>query len=151
MLHLIAALVGAVLTRAPAPLATARAVVSTTSASRDSGVVLPPVPALPSITPQTEPLPSGGIAGVTGPFVGISREAAIGMALLRNTDLAVAQSNRRIARYRVVAAEGVYDLQFQLRPDYQFSKQPAISIFNTGPGGVPAQTINTGATGGVSA
>lgn len=151
MLHLAAALIGAVFMRAPAPLPTARPAVATAAAAGFSGAVLPPVPAFPSVAPQTAPLPSGNIAGVTGPFVGISREAAIGMALLRNTDLAVAQSNRRIARYRVVAAEGVYDLQFQFLPDYEFSKQPAISIFNTGPGGVPAQTISAGASGGVSA
>ena len=151
MLHLGAALLGAVFMAAPVPLSTARPAVVASPAPGVSGVVLPPVPALPSIAPQTPSLPNGNIAGVTGAFVGISRDAAIGMALLRNTDLAVAQSNRRIARYRVVAAEGVYDLQFQLLPDYEFSKLPAISIFQTGPGGVPAQTISAGATGGVSA
>ncbi|MDQ2908122.1 MAG: TolC family protein, partial [Candidatus Eremiobacteraeota bacterium] len=133
----------------PTPIATPY--IMTSPAPHTAGLVLPPVPVLPSVPPQKPSLPNGNIAGTAGPFVGISRGAAIGMALLRNTDLAVAQSGRRIARYQVIAAEGVYDLQFQFMPQYQFSKIPAISVFQSGPAGVPGQTITAGANAAVSA
>ncbi len=135
----------------PTPLPTASAAPLARRAGNGAGLVLPPVPVLPSVPPQVPPLPSGDIAGAQAAFVGISREAAISMALARNTDLAVSQSSRRIARYTVVAAEGAYDLQFELVPQYEFSDQPAVSVFQSGPNGAPGQSISAGATAGVSA
>ncbi len=91
-------------------------------------------------------MPPGGIAGVDGPFVGLSLDTAIGMALARNTDLAVSQSNRRIADYQIVAAEGAYDLRFQLQPSYTFSKSPSTSSFQAGPNGTQIQGSTFGAS-----
>ena len=68
------------------------------------------------------------------------------MALARNTDLSVSQSNRRIAGYQIIAAEGAYDLQFVLTPSYSLAKTPAISSFQSGPNGSPPQQITLGSS-----
>ncbi len=80
------------------------------------GLPPPPVPAVlppvPNIAPGIQrrrraPCPNGDLVGVQQqPFVGLSLQDAIAMALQRNTDLALAQSNRRIANYQIVAAAG---------------------------------------------
>src|SRR5271165_2406241 len=68
------------------------------------GLVLPLVPAVaPTFLERTQQLPSGELVGTNGPFVGISLQDAVAMALARNTDLAVSQSNVRIARFAIVA------------------------------------------------
>ncbi len=134
---------------APIPTATP-ALLATPAAQGNTQLVLPPVPVLPSPPPGGGALPAGTIAGNAEPFVGLSLPDAVGMALSRNTDLAVSQSNRRIAGYQIVAAQGVYDLQFQLQPEYSYQKQPSISSFQSGPNGGPAQIITEGATAGFS-
>ncbi len=99
-------------------------------------VVLPPVPQVAPgyAAPPNAPLPNGDLVGVTQqPFVGIKLEDALAMALQRNTDLAVAESNTRIANFQVVAAQGAYDVQFQLVPQYSRSTTPALSPFQGGP------------------
>ena len=56
--------------------------------------------------PANGPLATGDLVGVNAePFVGIALDDAIGMALGRNTDLAIAQSNQRIANYQIIAAK----------------------------------------------
>jgi outer membrane protein TolC len=116
----------------------------------NSGLVLPPAPAVGPLVGTPKSLPSGDIAGTTGPLVGITIEDAIGMALHRNTNLAVSQSNRRIAAYEIVAAKGAYDVKFQLQPQYQFSQQAAVSTFQAGPDGAPVQQVTAGANAGFS-
>ncbi len=114
-----------------------------------SGLVLPAVPAIgPTFAPANSALPSGDIAGTDGPFVGLSLDNAVAMALSRNTDLAVSQANRRIAAFQIVAARGAYDVNFQLQPRYIYEKDPAVSSFNAGPNGTPVQQITEGAQGG---
>jgi outer membrane protein len=113
-------------------------------------LVLPAVPSLPLVSPGAVPSPSGGIAGTDEPFVGLSLQDAIGMALAHNTDLAVSQSNRRVAAYNIVAAAGAYDLQLQIQPSYTFQETPPLSAFNTGPDGVPNQVVTAGASVGVT-
>jgi outer membrane protein TolC len=110
--------------------------------------VLPPVPNIaPGFSAPAAAVPNGDLVGVQQqPFVGLALQDAIAMALQRNTDLAVAQSNRRIANYQIVAAEGAYDVRFQLVPSYQHSVSPAISSFQTGPGGGPITQDTTGVT-----
>jgi HAE1 family hydrophobic/amphiphilic exporter-1 len=118
----------------------------------------PPVPAvLPAVPniapgyapPANPPLPSGDLVGVAQqPFVGVKLDDAIAMALSRNTDLAVAESNNRIANYEIVAAKGAYDVQFQLIPQYQHQVQPAESLFSTGPNSGPITQISQGASAG---
>lgn len=110
----------------------------------------PPVlPAVPEVAPgyaapANAPLPSGDLVGVNQPFVGIALQDAITMALQRNTDLAIAESNHRIANYQIVAAQGAYDVQFQVVPQYSYSVEPATSLLQAGPGGGPITQISSG-------
>jgi outer membrane protein TolC len=111
-------------------------------------VVLPPVPNIaPGFTAPISALPNGDLVGVQQqPFVGLALQDAIAMALQRNTDLAVAQSNRRIANYQIVAAQGAYDVRFQLVPAYSHSVTPAVSSFQSGPNGGPVTQDTAGVT-----
>jgi outer membrane protein TolC len=116
--------------------------------------VLPPVPNVaPGYSaPANGPLPTGDLVGVNAePFVGIALDDAIGMALGRNTDLAIAQSNQRIANYQIIAAKGAYDVKFQLAPQYEHSSAAAVSSFQAGPGGGPVVQDTVGATAGFNA
>jgi HAE1 family hydrophobic/amphiphilic exporter-1 len=115
--------------------------------------VLPPVPNVAPgyVAPANAALPSGALVGVNAePFVGITIDDAIAMALGRNTDLAIAQSNQRIANYQIIAANGAYDVKFQLSPEYQRSTTAAVSSFQAGPGGGPVVQDTAGVTGGFS-
>jgi outer membrane protein TolC len=120
-----------------------------------SGQPAPPVPAVlppvPNIVPgfsAPDVVPNGDLVGVQQqPFVGLALRDAIAMALGRNTDLSLAQSNRRIATYQIVAAEGAYDLRFQLVPAFSHSISPAVSEFQTGPNGGPITQDTAGITG----
>ena len=132
----------------PAPIPTASPSVIATP--QDTGsLVLPAVPAIePTFRASDVPLPPGGVAGVDEPFVGLSVDDAVNMALLRNTDLAIAQSNRRIAGFQVVAVQGAYDVRFQVQPSYQVGVSPPTSPFNTGPAGGPITQVTAGAMAG---
>src|SRR5579862_574641 len=136
----IVALVGIVLATLP---------VQPTSAQSDAGLprraVLPTeipsaqMPSPPSVAagyhaPDAEPS-DPGIVGVTrNPFVGISLQDAIGMALVKNNNLAVSASNVRIARYRVVQAKANFDVHLQVEPSSSFYVQPPENLFFAGPG-----------------
>jgi outer membrane protein len=137
----------------PVPIATATDEPSpSASDSRPSppaSLVQPPVPALqPAYDSSAAGEPSGDIAGVDQPFVGISLDDAISMALFRNTDLAISQSNRRIAGYEIVAAKGVYDVKFMLQPSYAVAVESATSTLQAGPGNGPITQITAGAQAG---
>jgi len=99
----------------------------------------PPLPAVPSVAPgyrapQVEPS-NPGIVGVTqSPFVGIALQDAVGMALLRNPNLAVSASNARIARYRIVQAKANFDVTLHVEPSSSFSQTPPENLFFAGPG-----------------
>lgn len=106
-----------------------------------TNVPSPILPIVPTVAPGYHaPMvaPTGAnIAGVAQqPFVGISLEDAIGMALLKNSNLAVSSSNARIAGYQVVETKGAFDVQLQVQPKSSFSVQPPFSIFDAGPGEV---------------
>lgn len=119
--------------------------VSAQSSPLPSGAPIPtnvPSPILP-IVPTVAPgygapnvAPSGAnIAGVAQqPFVGISLQDAIGMALAKNPNLAVSASNSRIAGYQVVETKGAFDVQLQVQPKSSYSVTPPFSIFQAGPG-----------------
>src|SRR5690348_5152424 len=79
---------------------------------------LPPVPKVaPGLNPPPAQVPSGSLVGITQqPFVGITLDNALGMALTGNPDVIVAQANQRIAQYRIVAAQGAYDIHFSVEP-----------------------------------
>jgi outer membrane protein TolC len=84
--------------------------------------------------PEAEPS-SPGIVGVTQkPFVGISLQDAVGMALVKNPELAISASNVRIARYRIVQAKGNVDAQLHVEPSSSFSVTPPENLFFAGPG-----------------
>lgn len=115
--------------------------------------VLPPVPTVaPGYAPPTNaPLPTGDLVGVQQqPFVGIGLDDAMTMALARNADLAVSESDRRIAYFQVVAAKGAYDVQFQVEPQYSYSLSAALSPFQGGPNGGPVTQISQGAAAAFS-
>ncbi len=78
---------------------------------------------------------SAAIVGVTQqPFVGISLQDAVAMALLQNPNLAISASNARIARYRIAEAKSAFDTQLQLEPSSSFSVTPPENLFFAGPG-----------------
>jgi len=114
--------------------------------------ILPPVPDVaPGYAAPQSGTPAGEIVGVAQqPFVGITLDDAIAMALLKNTDLALAQSNRRIANYQIVAAEGAYDVRFQVQPSYSHSVSPPQSPFQAGPGVGPITQDVAGVTTSLS-
>jgi HAE1 family hydrophobic/amphiphilic exporter-1 len=113
--------------------------------------VLPPVPPIPGYSAPVDAVPNGDLVGVQNqPFVGLALQDAIGMSLQRNTDLAVAQSNRRITTYRIVAAKGAYDVNFQVIPSYEHMVEPVSSPFNTTADGGPVTQDELGVTTGVS-
>lgn len=114
--------------------------------------VAPPVPAVaPGYNAPPGALPPAGIAGISEtPYVGISLDDAVTMALLRNPDLAVSQANRRIAADQIIAAEGAYDVRFQLVPSYSHSVAPPTSLFAAGPNFGAFTTDTAGVNGGFS-
>jgi HAE1 family hydrophobic/amphiphilic exporter-1 len=98
--------------------------------------------------PEAEPS-SPGIIGVTqNPFVGISLQDAVGMALLKNPELAISASNVRVARYRIVQAKANFDVQLHVEPSSNFSVTPPENLFFAGPGiggnGYTCQPIGIG-------
>lgn len=111
----------------------------------------PRLPIVPSVAPgyrAPQVVPSAAqIVGVAQqPFVAISLQDAIAMALVRNPSLAVSASNVRIARYNIVANKGAYDVQLQLKPSSSFSVQPPQNFLEAGPGPVGRYTPAPGVT-----
>ncbi len=102
----------------------------------------PVVPVTPTVAPgytaPSNPPKSADIIGVTQqPFVGISLNDAVGMALLKNADLAVSASNTRIANYQIRAAKGAYDVKFLLEPSIKNDRTAPENAFFAGPGFTP--------------
>lgn len=137
------------------PQGTARPQSDVQTIAQPAPPAIPILPAVPDIAPgyvapQTG-TPAGEIVGVAQqPFVGITLDDAIAMALMKNTDLALAQSNRRIANYQIVAAEGAYDIRFHVQPAYSHSVSPPQSPFQAGPGVGPITQDVAGATTSLS-
>jgi outer membrane protein TolC len=110
-----------------------------------TGMPSPQFPIVPSVAPgyrapQVAPS-AAAIVGVTQqPFVGITLQDAIAMALLKNPNLAVSASNVRVARYTIVQVKGAYDVQLQLKPSSSFSVQAPQNAFEAGPGTVGRYT-----------
>jgi outer membrane protein TolC len=108
--------------------------------------VLPAVPSFPSLSAPLNVVPNAELVGVAQPFVGLRLQDAVVMALQRNTDLAISQSNRQIANYQIIAAKGAYDVNFQLVPSYSHVVTPVLSPFNTTVTGGPVTTDTAGVT-----
>lgn len=98
------------------------------------------------------PSVSSEIVGITGqPFVGIRLHDAIAMALRKNTDLAIAGENMKIARYAVVAAKGNFDLRFQVAPSVTHLTEAPTNAFFAGPNFSPIVQNQQKLGGAVSA
>jgi outer membrane protein TolC len=133
----------------PLPLASPGIIATPNSTA---GLILPAVPAVaPTFLERKPQEPSGELVGTSGPFVGLSLDDAVAMALARNTDLAVSQSNVRIARFQIVAAQGAYDLRFAIAPSFGFQQTPSISVFEAGPDGNPLQNVQLGNSAALTA
>jgi len=132
------------------PIPTAKPLVSTLPVNTQ-GLTLPAAPDVGSdlAVPQETSAPSGDIVGVNQtPFVGISLQDAVAMALAKNSDLIIAQANRRIQQYRVVEAQGADDIRLQIQPTYSYQQQPVTNAFFAGPDGLPVQQSELSTTGG---
>ena len=125
------------------------ALIATAPFAASAKPTLPPAAAIPTPvpTPVTPPVPTvapgykapdipptnADIVGVTQqPFVGISLENAIGMALLKNPNLSVAASNTRVATYQVQQAKGANDVHFFVEPSVKHDTNPALNAFFSG-------------------
>jgi outer membrane protein TolC len=117
------------------------------------GLTLPAVPtALPSapVPAASATEPAGNIVGVAEPFVELSLENALAMALAKNTDITTTREDHRIAGYRVTAAKGAYDLRFTVSPTYSYNEQAVMNPFFAGPNGLPVQQSTFGTSAGLS-
>jgi HAE1 family hydrophobic/amphiphilic exporter-1 len=115
----------------------------------------PQLPAVPAVAPgyaapNASPPPPNLVGITQQPFVGITLNNAIGMALAQNPTLSIAQSNRRIAQYQIEAARGAYDLRFEVEPQYQYVTQPPQNAFFAGPNFSPIVQKKTSLTTGVN-
>jgi HAE1 family hydrophobic/amphiphilic exporter-1 len=115
----------------------------------------PSMPAVPNVAPgyvAPQVAPSApGLAGITAqPFVGITLQDAIGMALLKNPDLAVSAANARIASYQIAAAKGAYDVNFMLEPSVTHASEAPQNAFFAGPNFGPIVQNRQQIQGGLS-
>lgn len=130
-------------------------VLAAASAAVPTPVPQPALPKVPAVAagyaaPALSPPPAA--IGVTQqPFVGITLQNAIGMALARNPDLRIAQANRRIAQYQIQAAKGAYDVNFSVEPQYRYVTQAPQNAFFAGPNFGPivqrSTSVDTGVQG----
>ena len=116
--------------------------------------VTPQVPAVaPGYSaPQVRPTRAEVVGVTQQPFVGISLSDAIGMALLKNQDLAISAANARIAGYQIQAAKGAYDVRFFVTPSLKHDTNAAQNaFFSGGPDFAPIvqnyQTLQAGVQG----
>jgi outer membrane protein TolC len=105
-------------------------------------LMLPPVPSVAPGYAAPRVMPGAPeIVGITQqPFVAISLQDAIAMALVKNPNLAVSASDIKIARYNVTEAKGAFDVQFHLEPSSSFSVSPPQNFLAAGPGDVGKYT-----------
>jgi outer membrane protein TolC len=98
-------------------------------------LMLPPVPSVAPGYRAPKTAPSAQIIGVTQqPFVAISLQDAIAMALIKNPNLAISASNFRVARYTIVQVKGAYDVQLHGQTQSNFSVGPPVNFLEAGPG-----------------
>ncbi len=134
--------------------------VAAAGAAIPTPVPTPVTPAVPTVAPgykAPDVRPTrADIVGVTQqPFVGIALNDAIGMALLKNPDLAVSASNTKVAAYQVQEAKGVNDVNFFVEPSIKHDTNAATNaFFGGGPDFQPIvqnyQTLQVGVKGQLS-
>lgn len=115
----------------------------------------PSLPPLPNVAPgyaapSVSPGPAHLVGVIDQPFVGITLENAVGMALLKNPDLAVSSANTRIAAYRIAAARGSFDVRFNVEPSVTNSTSAPSNPFFAGPNYGPLVQNQQQIAGGVS-
>jgi len=122
---------------AAAPFAASAKPALPRAASVPTPVPTPVVPVVPTVAPgykapDVVPI-STDIVGVTQqPFVGISLDSAIGMALLKNPNLAESASNTRVATYQIQEARGAFDVHFFVEPSVKHDTNAAQNAFFSG-------------------
>ena len=114
-------------------------------AALPTAIPSPRLPAVPSVAPgyrgpDVQPSAADVIGVLQHPFVGITIQDAVAMALLQNPNLAVSSANVRIARYRIIEAKGNFDVQLRLEPSSNFSVTPPENLYLAGPGDYGFQT-----------
>ena len=116
----------------------------------------PVIPVTPTVAPgynapNVRPTHADVVGVTQQPFVGISLQDAIGMALLKNPDLAVAASSTRVAGYQIREAKGAFDVRFQVEPSVTHSTVAPENAFFAGPGYGPVienqQSVSAGVSG----
>jgi len=113
------------------------AIVAAAGAVIPTPVPTPVTPAVPTVAPGYKapdvPPTNADIVGVAQqPFVGISLENAIGMALLKNPDLSIAAGDTRIAVFQVQQAKGANDVHFFVEPSIKHDTTAAENAFFSG-------------------
>ena len=154
--HVIAALLVAVSATVPLAGAAQTAPPLPSNATIPTPEPSPVSPAVPTVAPgynapDVRPA-NADIVGVTQqPYVGITLDNAIGMALSRNQSLAISAGNARIAGYQIQAAKGAYDVQFTVEPSVSHSTTAPENAFFSGPHFGPivqnTQTLQAGVSG----
>lgn len=116
---------------------------------------LPPLPPVPNVTagyavPSASPGPPRIVGVAAQPLVGITLENAIGMALLKNANVAVSSSDARVASYRIQAARGAFDVRFNVAPSVTQSTTAPSNPFFAGPNYTPIEQNQQQVQAGVS-
>jgi outer membrane protein TolC len=118
----------------PVLIAGVAVVVATLPMVSTSAQTTPPAVAPGYRAPATQP--STEIVGVAEkPFVSITLQDAVTMALLQNPNLAISAANYKVARYVIAQTKGAFDVSLHLQPSSNFSAQPPENLFFAGPGG----------------
>jgi outer membrane protein TolC len=114
----------------------------------------PVFPVVPTVAPGYEapnvaPSAADLVGVVQQPFVGISLSDAVGMALLKNPNLAISAGNMEIASYQILQVKGAFDVRFQIQPSASHYIQPPENAFFAGPGFSNIVQTQTGVEAGV--
>ncbi|HEX3369316.1 MAG TPA: TolC family protein [Candidatus Cybelea sp.] len=118
----------------PVLIAGVAVVVATLPMVSTSAQTTPPAVAPGYRAPAVQP--SAEIVGVAEkPFVSLTLQDAVGLALLQNPNLAVSAANYKVARYVIAQTKGAFDVALHLQPSSNFSDQPPENLFFAGPGG----------------
>lgn len=118
-------------------------------------LTVPPLPPVPNVAPgyaapTASPSPPHVVGVTEQPFVGITLQNAIGMALMKNPSLAVSSSDVRIAAYRIQAARGAFDVRFNVTPSVTQSTTAPSNPFFAGPNYTPIQQNQQQVAAGLS-
>ncbi len=125
------------------------------AAKATATITVPPLPPVPNVAPgyaapTASPNPPHVVGVTEQPFVGITLQNAIGMALMKNPNLAVSSADARIAAYRIQEARGAFDVRFNVAPSVTQSTAAPLNPFFAGPNYTPIQQNQQQVAAGVS-